>query len=171
MFRRGDAKSLALIAGAGALGLFATVFVVSAVRWANSPLFSSPPPPPPLHVERIVVPPTPQASRLFRARERQLHVRDRHHTIIISGTASRIEGAVGVPEGTRPSPIIYVDGVRVDGSFENLGLGPDNIDRIEVLKGDKAKEQYGTEAANGVIQIFTKNAADAEGEGEEQGRR
>lgn len=77
-------------------------------------------------------------------------------------------------------PTIYIDGVRVDGgSIDSQGsewgtfgtccsfsggagedrlsdLNPEDIERIEVLKGPSAATLYGTEAANGVIQIFTK---------------
>lgn len=68
-------------------------------------------------------------------------------------------------------PLIYVDGVRVANDVatgivvQAFGSGvvsrlndfdPDNIDRIEIIKGPAASTLYGTEAANGVIQIFTK---------------
>ena len=62
------------------------------------------------------------------------------------------------------APLIYIDGVRVDGindladldlpSISNLN--PDDIDRIEVIKGPAAEKLYGEEGANGVIQIFMK---------------
>ncbi len=68
------------------------------------------------------------------------------------------------------TPVIYVDGVRVE-NRSNLGLALDgqgtsalsdihveNIDRIEVIKGGAASTLYGSEAAAGVIQIFTKRA-------------
>ena len=68
-------------------------------------------------------------------------------------------------------PVIFVDGVRVDNrdnaesaAFVNRRGGPsrlndlalNDIDRIEVIKGPAAATLYGTEASNGVIQIFTK---------------
>lgn len=75
-------------------------------------------------------------------------------------------------------PVVYVDGVRVDtratdwtaglrnqaccnfngGTSEDRlsDLNPDDIDRVEVLKGAAAATLYGSEASNGVIQIFTK---------------
>ena len=74
-------------------------------------------------------------------------------------------------------PLIYIDGVRLDNqrgihgassgtsccSFDgNVGadrlsdLNPEDIERIEVIKGAAATTLYGTEATNGVIQIFTK---------------
>lgn len=74
--------------------------------------------------------------------------------------------------GTGDAPLIYVDGVRISGSGDLesfrgvVDLHPDAIDRIEVIKGPAAKTLYGEEAANGVIQIFTKTEeADAENAG------
>jgi TonB-dependent starch-binding outer membrane protein SusC len=92
----------------------------------------------------------------------------------------RIRGASSFTLGERP--VIYVDGVRVDNytfddtpvlavnegrgacCFFNGGSGadrladlnPDDIERIEVVKGAAAATLYGTEASNGVIQVFTK---------------
>ena len=54
-------------------------------------------------------------------------------------------------------PIVYVDGVRVDGGREALKeISPERIDRVEVLKGEAAVATYGDEAKNGVVQIFLK---------------
>ena len=73
-------------------------------------------------------------------------------------------------------PLIYVDGVRVNNATStgpvavSGGLGgqgatvggrlndinPEDIESIEIIKGPAAATIYGTEAANGVIQIITK---------------
>lgn len=74
-------------------------------------------------------------------------------------------------------PLIYVDGVPVDGGNSglnrrgmingegdtNVGTGIrldeisiDQIERVEIVKGPAATTMYGTDAINGVIQIFTK---------------
>ncbi len=75
-------------------------------------------------------------------------------------------------------PVVYIDGVKVDNratdwtaSLGNQGccnfnggvgedrlsdLNPADIDHIEILKGAAAATLYGSEASNGVIQIFTK---------------
>ena len=73
-------------------------------------------------------------------------------------------------------PIIYVDGVRMmDGAFPRVrtpgmtqgrgaqvtvspldNINPNDIERIEVIKGSAATTLYGTEASAGVIQVFTK---------------
>jgi outer membrane receptor protein involved in Fe transport len=77
-------------------------------------------------------------------------------------------------------PIIYIDGIRMQSkpfprgsaaaaaSSANGGgiqanplnsINPDDIERIEVIKGSAATTLYGTEASAGVIQIFTKRGA------------
>lgn len=67
-----------------------------------------------------------------------------------------------------PEPLIYIDGVRVNnqpvgvGAAARVAVSPlqdinaEDIERIEVIKGASATTLYGTEAAGGVIQIFTK---------------
>ncbi len=66
------------------------------------------------------------------------------------------------------TPVIYVDGVRVDNSAATApGTGGEqssaladlltsDIERIEVTRGGPASTLYGSDAATGVIQIFTK---------------
>ncbi|MBN2091352.1 SusC/RagA family TonB-linked outer membrane protein [candidate division KSB1 bacterium] len=89
-----------------------------------------------------------------------------------SSAALRIRGMTSVTMGNEP--LVYIDGVRVDNfSYANSataiydntgGQGPSrlndiatsDIDRVEVVKGAAATTLYGTEASNGVIQIFTK---------------
>ena len=80
------------------------------------------------------------------------------------GARIRIRGNASLSQSNEP--IIYIDGIRVDngGSSGNGGatvsrlndIDPSTIDHIEVLKGAAAATLYGTEASNGVIQIFTK---------------
>ncbi len=87
------------------------------------------------------------------------------------GSRIRIRGSASLSQSNEP--IIYVDGIRVDraGGFANVGAGgqgspsrlddipPDAIERVEILKGAAAATLYGTEASNGVIQIFTKRGS------------
>jgi TonB-dependent starch-binding outer membrane protein SusC len=81
------------------------------------------------------------------------------------GARIRIRGSASLSQLNEP--IIYVDGIRVDRSavesFNGQGspsrlddIPPESIERIEILKGAAAATLYGTEASNGVIQIFTK---------------
>ena len=81
------------------------------------------------------------------------------------GARIRIRGSASLTQLNEP--IVYVDGIRVDRSavtsFNGQGspsrlddIPPESIERVEVLKGAAAATLYGTEASNGVIQIFTK---------------
>lgn len=90
------------------------------------------------------------------------------------GAMIRLRGNVSVAMSNQP--ILYIDGVRVrsDGYAKNVppvgysgrsandiasplnDINPADIERIEVIKGAAAATLYGTEAAAGVIQIFTK---------------
>ena len=59
------------------------------------------------------------------------------------------------------TPLVYVDGIRVDNGQTGLiarfdDFDPEQIESIEVLKGPAAATLYGTEAARGVINILTK---------------
>ncbi len=76
-------------------------------------------------------------------------------------------------------PLIFVDGVRLmDGAFPAVttpgtvrgrgafvtvspldNINPNDIERIEIIKGAAATTLYGTEASAGVIQIFTKRGS------------
>jgi len=67
----------------------------------------------------------------------------------------------------RVTPLIYVDGVRVDNLTPLGGDGiqsvsrlndfhPEEIESVEIIKGPAAGTLYGTEASSGVIQILTK---------------
>lgn len=92
-----------------------------------------------------------------------------------SGSMIRLRGNVSVAMSNQP--LIYVDGVRLrsDGYQRNVppsgadlrsgndiasplnDVNPNDIERIEIIKGAAAATLYGTEAAAGVIQIFTKS--------------
>ena len=90
-----------------------------------------------------------------------------------TGQDLRIRGTASFSLNQRPA--VYIDGVRVDSratewfttgaccsfagaaSTDRLGdINPNDIERVEVLKGAAAATLYGSEATNGVIQIFTK---------------
>jgi TonB-dependent SusC/RagA subfamily outer membrane receptor len=90
------------------------------------------------------------------------------------GASIRLRGNVSATQSNQP--LIYVDGVRVrsdgfpknsfptgyQGNSDNSvysplnDIDPSDIERVEVIKGPAATTLYGTEAASGVIQIFTK---------------
>lgn len=91
-----------------------------------------------------------------------------------SGAKIRLRGSASVALSNQP--LVYVDGVRIrsDGYPKNSpqfgersrgtndtpsplnDIDPSDIERIEVVRGPAAATLYGTEAAAGVIQIFTR---------------
>ena len=80
--------------------------------------------------------------------------------VIVTESGSRGGNTSVFLRGADPDQVlVLVDGVRVNsttlGSFDFAGLTPENIDRIEVMRG-YGGTMYGSEAIGGVIQIFTK---------------
>ena len=94
-----------------------------------------------------------------------------------AGSSIRLRGTTSV--ALTNQPLIFIDGVRTrsdeyprNGIFQGTtqrganvnssplnDINPDDIERIEVVKGAAAATLYGTDAAAGVIQIFTKRGA------------
>ena len=92
-----------------------------------------------------------------------------------AGPNIQIRGVSSIGLGN--SPLIYIDGVRVTnttgGGPTGPGFGeqnssiagrlndidPQDIESIQIIKGPAAATIYGTEAANGVIQVITKKGA------------
>lgn len=94
-----------------------------------------------------------------------------------AGASSIIRARGVVSAYMNSTPVIYVDGVRMDnlntasaiggGSTQGAAVSAiadipmDNIERIEYINGGAATTLYGSDAANGVIQIFTKKGGAA----------
>jgi TonB-dependent SusC/RagA subfamily outer membrane receptor len=91
-----------------------------------------------------------------------------------TGAQVRIRGQARLSLGN--NPLLFVDGVRVNNQVASgpvsqafgsspisrlNDFNPSDIESIEVLKGPSATTLYGTEAANGVINIITKKGAAA----------
>ncbi len=91
------------------------------------------------------------------------------------GTASRIRIRGANSISLTNEPLIVIDGIRFNNSVGNSGttgsttigvggqvpsrfndINAEDVETFEVLKGPAAAAQYGTAAANGVIQITTK---------------
>ena len=103
---------------------------------------------------------------LLRGREPGLNL-NRSSGNIGAGSEIRIRGTGTLSLGD--TPLIFVDGIRVDNT---TGVGPsvadgrqatrlddfnpEEIESIEIIKGPAAATLYGTEASAGVIQIITK---------------
>jgi len=84
------------------------------------------------------------------------------------GVSIRLRGTSSITGGAEP--LYIVDGVIIDNNADqqlNLGyrsnasnrladLDPNDVERIEILKGAAAAALYGSRANNGVVQIFTR---------------
>lgn len=94
----------------------------------------------------------------------------------VTGSSGSVGSAVNVKIRGNTSinldntPLVYIDGARVNTSATAMGIGggmsdrmldisPDEIESIEIVKGPAAATLYGTEAAAGVIRITTKHGA------------
>ena len=86
-----------------------------------------------------------------------------------TGTGARVRIRGSSSLSLSNEPIIVVDGIRVESgaNSNSIGVGgqapsrlndinPEEIESIEIVKGPSAAALYGTDAANGVIQIRTK---------------
>ncbi|MBI2404195.1 MAG: SusC/RagA family TonB-linked outer membrane protein [Gemmatimonadetes bacterium] len=69
-----------------------------------------------------------------------------------SEVAIRLRGATSI--GGRQDPLFIVDGVIT--WFGIADIAPEDVERVEIVKGAAASSLYGSNAANGVVQIFTK---------------
>ncbi|WP_462254959.1 TonB-dependent receptor plug domain-containing protein [Ferruginibacter sp.] len=57
----------------------------------------------------------------------------------------------------KPTPLYVVDGKVKEDNFNVNTIAPDNIESINVLKGNSATLLYGEKGKNGVVEIKTKN--------------
>lgn len=69
-----------------------------------------------------------------------------------AGPQIQIRGATSLAGSS--APLIVLDGVLIEGSLSDVNL--QDIERFEVLKGASAATLFGSRAANGVIQLFSK---------------
>ena len=87
------------------------------------------------------------------------------------GTAAIIRTRGPISANSSATPVVIIDGIRVDNLNSNPELGintggadisaladipVESIEKIEYIKGGAATTLYGADAANGVIQIITK---------------
>jgi len=75
------------------------------------------------------------------------------------GVYFQVRSANAIANGQQP--MLIVDGVFL-GSQTLADLNPEDIEKIEILKGSAGTSLYGSQAANGVVQIFTKRGRNLE---------
>ena len=84
-----------------------------------------------------------------------------------SGTRVRIRGSNSLSLSNEP--VIYLDGIRVENGSSSISVGvggqtpsrlndidPNDLERVQIAGGPSANVLYGTDAANGVINLQTK---------------
>ncbi|NNG10003.1 MAG: TonB-dependent receptor plug domain-containing protein, partial [Arenibacter sp.] len=88
------------------------------------------------------------------------------------GISIRLRGASTISGSS--DPLYIVDGIIISNSSNELidlggnsqnrlaDLNPNDIDKIEIIKGAAAAAIYGSRASNGVVQIFTKKGKSGE---------
>ena len=69
-------------------------------------------------------------------------------------TKKEVRKTIGFNDENKP--LLILDGVIQDAAFELNSVSPDEIELIEVLKGNSAVKLYGEKGKNGVIQIHRK---------------
>ena len=129
-----------------------------------------------LDVDRDVVGPPINVDALLQARVPGMSI-TQSSASSGGGAMIRLRGNVSMTQSNQP--LIYIDGVRVrsEGFGKNVppvgysgrsnndissplnSVNPQDIERVEVIKGAAATTLYGTEASAGVIQIFTKRGS------------
>jgi TonB-dependent starch-binding outer membrane protein SusC len=128
-----------------------------------------------INVDQVIEPIT-SVQNLLQARAPSMIVNPGAGTMG-GGAAIRLRGNASLSQSNQP--LIYVDGVRQgaqsyptptsSGVFYARthatanplnDINPADIDRIEVIRGAAATTLYGSEAASGVIQIFTKRGSE-----------
>lgn len=121
-----------------------------------------------LNAEQIEAAPVTQLDQILQSRLPGAQIRLSSGQ---PGTASIIRNRGPISANSSATPVIIVDGVRVDNLNSNPALGLDtggasssaiadipveSIERVEFIRGGAATTLYGADAANGVLQIFTK---------------
>ncbi len=129
-----------------------------------------------LNIEEEIVGPPENVDALLQGRIPGMSV-TQSSASVGGGAMIRLRGNVSMTQSNQP--LIYVDGVRVrsEGFAKNVppvgysgrsnndvssplnSIAPQDIERVEVIKGAAATTLYGTEASAGVIQIFTKRGS------------
>ena len=66
----------------------------------------------------------------------------------------QLRSATSLANGQQP--LLIVDGIYMNGGDALVDISPDDIEKVEVLKGAAAASFYGSQGANGVIQVFTR---------------
>jgi hypothetical protein len=131
-----------------------------------------PPPPPPAASPAPPVPPIPPLSgsvsdvKMIYVDSTTVEFKGKKGGNTIVFRAEKVSNSTESPKGqagvvlkpaasNKEKPLIVIDGV-VTRNIDLNSINPDNIQSVNVLKGDKAVAKYPESGANGVIEITTK---------------
>jgi hypothetical protein len=131
-----------------------------------------PPPPPPAVSPAPPVPPIPPLSgsvsdvKMIYVDSTTVEFKGKKGGNTIVFRAEKVSNSTESPKGqagvvlkpaasNKEKPLIVIDGV-VTRNIDLNSINPDNIQSVNVLKGDKAVAKYPESGANGVIEITTK---------------
>ena len=131
-----------------------------------------PPPPPPAVAPVFPVPPTPPLLgsvsdvKMIYVDSTTVELKGSKGGNTIVFRAEKVSNSTALPKGQagvvlkpaaspKEKPLIVIDGV-VTRNIDLNSINPDNIQSVNVLKGDKAVAKYPESGANGVIEITTK---------------
>ena len=119
-----------------------------------------------ISTDAVALTPVNSLTNLLQGRASSVVIQPTSGTL---GTGSRIRIRGNSSVSLSSTPLLVIDGIRVDNDVESTGLftggisttrwddiSLEEIESIEVLKGPAASALYGTAAASGVIQITTK---------------
>ena len=129
-----------------------------------------------LNIDEEIVGPPENVDALLQGRIPGMSV-TQSSASVGGGAMIRLRGNVSMTQSNQP--LIYIDGVRVrsEGFAKNVppvgysgrsnndvssplnSIAPQDIERVEIIKGAAATTLYGTEASAGVIQIFTRRGS------------
>ena len=73
-----------------------------------------------------------------------------------SSSSVAIRGISSLPSNNQP--LFVVHGYPIQNNLTELGINPENIESIQVIKGASATTLYGSRGANGVVLITMKNS-------------
>lgn len=74
----------------------------------------------------------------------------------VDKTGNASSSGVSIETNAQAKPLIVIDGVAQKADFDVKQVNTDNIEAVNVLKGEKATEKYGTKGVNGVVEVTIK---------------
>ncbi|MXO07437.1 M56 family metallopeptidase [Flavobacterium sp. HBTb2-11-1] len=84
--------------------------------------------------------------------------KDNNTKVITTGTSTAVAVSNGAKTNVKiSSSLVIVNGEEMPAGFDVKSIPNDNIESVSIFTGVNATEKYGSKAANGVIEIETKN--------------